>query len=140
MVVTSFFSVTFPAAARISSRKEADMLEFMRAGGYAMWVILVVGGTSLGLAVSFVVRPSERKLAVFRPLAVSVLFLTLSGLFSGLGATMHNVTTNPRFADSPELHKWVMMGIGESTANAILGFSLLALAWLVVAVGMRRQA
>ncbi len=116
------------------------MLDFMRAGGYAMWVILAVGGTSLGLAVSFAVRPSERKLAIFRPLSVSVVFLTLSGLFAGLGATMHHVTTDPRYADSPELHKWVMMGIGESTANAILGFSLLALAWLVTAVGMRRQA
>jgi hypothetical protein len=115
------------------------MLEFMRAGGYAMWVILIVGGTTFGLAISFAIHPGERKLAIFRPLSVSTLFLTLSGLFAGLGATMKNCTENPRFADSPELHKWVMMGIGESTANAVLGFSLLALAWLVAAVGMRRQ-
>jgi hypothetical protein len=114
------------------------MLQFMREGGYAMWFILVLGGVTLGIAVSFVVRPAERKLAVLRPM--SVLFLTLSGLFAGLAATMKAVTSVPEFADSPDLHKYVMIGLGESMCNAILGFSLLALAWLVTAVGMRRQA
>jgi hypothetical protein len=116
------------------------MLQFMREGGYAMWFILVLGGVTLGIAVSFVVRPAERKLAVLRPMSVSTLFLTLSGLFAGLAATMKAVTSVPEFADSPDLHKYVMIGLGESMCNAILGFSLLALAWLVIAVGMRRQA
>ena len=115
------------------------MLDFMRAGGYAMWVILIVGGVTFGLAISFAIRPGERKLNIFRPLSVATLYITLSGLFAGLGATMKHCTENPRFADSPDLHKWVMMGIGESSANAILGFSLLGLAWLITAVGMRRQ-
>jgi hypothetical protein len=115
------------------------MLDFMRAGGYNMWVLLVVGGITFGLAISFAIRPGERKLAVYRPLSVSTLFFTLAGLFSGLAMTMYRTTTDSRFVDSPDIHRWVMMGIGESMANAILGFSLLALAWLIVAVGMRRQ-
>ncbi len=47
------------------------MFQFMREGGYAMWFILVVGGVTLGIAVSFVVRPTERKLSVMRPMSVS---------------------------------------------------------------------
>ena len=38
------------------------MLEFMRAGGYAMWVILIVGGATLGLAVSFALTELVRGL------------------------------------------------------------------------------
>ena len=115
------------------------MLDFMQSGGYAMWIILVLGCTALGLALSFATHPTERKLAIFRPLSVSTLFLSLSGLCAGLGTTMKTIVTEPQFAKSPDIHLWVMTGIGESLANAILGFSLLGLAWLFTAVGMRRQ-
>jgi hypothetical protein len=116
------------------------MLEFMRAGGYAMWVILLLGGLALWVAGSFAWRPGERKLGILRPLSVATVFATLAGIFSGFGATMHNVTTNPEWSQSPELHLIVMTGIGESLANAILGFGMLTVAWILATVGMRRMA
>ncbi|MBN2496804.1 MAG: hypothetical protein JXR96_19595 [Deltaproteobacteria bacterium] len=115
------------------------MLEFMRAGGYAMWLILVFGGGTIGLCVAFAWRPGERKLAMIRPLSLCTVFAVLSGMTAGLGMVMKNVTTRPEWAHSPDLHLIVMTGIGESLTPAILGFSMLCVAWLLVAVGMRRQ-
>ena len=115
------------------------MMDFMRAGGYSMWFILLLGGVTLGVAVWFAIRPGERKLAFIRPMSVATVFAVLSGVFSDLGAVAHNVTTRPEFAQSPDLHLILLTGFGESMAPAILGFSILSLAWLLAAVGLRRQ-
>lgn len=115
------------------------MLDFFRAGGYSMWFILVLGGVTLGVSIWFAIRPGERKLAFLRPMSVATVFSVLSGVFSDLGAVMHTVTNRPEFAQSPDLHLIVMTGIGESMAPAILGFSILSVAWLLAAVGLRRQ-
>ena len=115
------------------------MIEFMRAGGVAMWFILAIGGTGLGLAISFAVRPGERKLGVLRPLSVACVFAVLSGIFSGLGAVAHHVVNNDAWAHSPDFHLIVLTGFGESMAPAVLGFSMLAVIWILAAVGLRRQ-
>ena len=116
------------------------MLDFMRAGGYSMWFILAIGLVVLGVAGSLVWRPGERKLGILRPLSLAMVFATLSGIFSGIGATMKHVTTIEEWAQSPDLHLIVMTGLGESMAPAILGFSILSVAWLLAAVGLRRTA
>lgn len=114
------------------------MLEFMREGGFAMWVILLFGLGTLALAVAFAVKPRESAVHVLRSASRATLFATLTGLVAGLGAVFHKVPGNPDWAHSPDLHLIVMTGLGESLANAILGFSLLTLAWLAATVGMRR--
>lgn len=115
------------------------MMDFMRAGGYSMWLILLLGGVALGVAVWFAIRPGERKLSFLRPMSVATVFAVLSGVFSDLGAVMHHVANRPEFAQSPDLHLIVMTGIGESMAPAVLGFSILSVTWLLAAVGLRRQ-
>ena len=114
------------------------MLDFMLEGGFAMWVILAMGGTALGLAVSFAISPGERKLGILRPLSVATVFMTLAGVAAGIKTTMHVVPTDPEMSEN--MAKYGMEGIGESFTNAVLGFGLLALAWLVTAIGMRRQS
>ena len=116
------------------------MMDFMRAGGYSMWFILVIGLVALGVAGSFAWRPGERKLGVLRPLSLATVFAVLAGIFSDIGATMRTVTSIEEYAQSPDLHLIVMTGIGESMAPAVLGFSILAVAWLLASVGLRRTA
>jgi hypothetical protein len=52
---------------------------------------------------------------------------------------MSKVPANPEWAKGPDLPLVVMIGIGESLTPAILGFSVLAIAWLVGAFGQRRM-
>jgi len=115
------------------------MLEFMRAGGFGMWVILALGAVALGIAGSFAWRPTERKLGLIRPMSVSIVFATLLGVFAALGAVFKHVTTLDKFSKSPDLHLIVMTGLGESMAPAILGFAMLTVVWLISTMGLRRQ-
>ncbi len=113
------------------------MLEFMRTGGLAMWIILALGLGCLGLASSYLWQPAERKLAMLRPLSLAMVFAILSGLCAGLAATTKYVSSE--LADLSQLPVIVLIGIGETLTNGILGFSLLMLVWLLTAIGMRRS-
>ena len=105
-----------------------------------MWVVLLFGLIALVAAGLFAFRPDERKIAFIRAMSAATTFAVLSGVASDIGAVMHKVPQHPEWSKSPELHLIVMMGIGESMAPAILGFTLLALVWMVAAVGVRRLA
>ncbi len=115
------------------------MMDFMRAGGYAMWPILVLGIVALVVAGSFSWAPTERKLGLIRPLSVATVFMSLAGTMAGLATTMRAVSTVPTYAESPKLPLYVMMGIGESISSVVLGFSILAIVWVLTAFGLRRQ-
>jgi len=113
------------------------MLEFMRTGGYGMWFILALGLGCLGLAGSYLWRPAERKLAMLRPLSLATVFAILAGICAGLAATTKYVSSE--LTDMAQLPVVVLIGIGETLTNGILGFSLLMLVWLLTAIGMRRS-
>lgn len=115
------------------------MLTFIREGGFSMIPVILFGLTCLGLAVALAWRPSERKLALLRPMSLATIFMSLAGLASNLAAVGHNCALRPGIADQPDLHKYVLLGVGESMAPVILGFSLLALSWMLSTIGLRKQ-
>ncbi len=113
------------------------MLGFMQEGGLSMWLILVLGILALWLGASFAARPAERKLNMLRPLSLATVFSVLGGIAADIGSVMKKVSTLP---DAPNANAPLYLrGIGESMVPAILGFTLLSLAWLLIAVGFRRQ-
>lgn len=111
------------------------MVEFMRSGGMGMWFILAFGLSTLVTAVLFCQRPTDARLGLIRGLSTATVFSTLCGLAAGSAKTLHYVA-DPRLAD--DRAGWLMQGLAETLSNGILGFSLLALAWLVTAFGLRR--
>jgi hypothetical protein len=116
------------------------MLGFIQEGGYSMWLILVLGLLSLGLAASFAVRPAERKLNLLRPLSLATVFSILGAMAADIGTVMKRVPQLPEFATSPDARVALYTsGIGESMVPAILGFTVLSLVWLLAAVGFRRS-
>jgi len=115
------------------------MFNFIRAGGFAMLPILVLGIATLIVAGSCAFRPSERKLGLIRPLSVALVFMSLAGTCAGIAATMKYVTRLPQLAESPKLPLIVMTGIGESISSLILGLGILSVVWILAAFGLRRQ-
>jgi hypothetical protein len=115
------------------------MLEFFLAGGVAMLPILVFGVLAIVAAVAFARKPDERRFAMVRALSATTVFGTLAGVAACIGAVMTKIPSNPEWAHSPDLSLIVMTGLGESMSPPIMGFALLAVAWLVVAVGWRRM-
>ena len=114
------------------------MMEFMREGGFPIWIVLLFGLITLGVSALFLFRPTERRLALMRGLSSATTFSVLAAVCACLAAVMHKVPGTPEWAKSPEVHLIVMTGIGESLAPAILGFTMLSLAWLMAALGQRR--
>ncbi len=114
------------------------MAEFMRAGGFVMWVVLLFGGVTLGASLLFAWRPDEGKIGFIKAMTVATVFSVLSAIAADFGAVMSKVPKHPEWSKSPEIHLIVMTGLGESTAPAILGFTILSLVWVVTAVGIRK--
>jgi hypothetical protein len=110
------------------------MVEFMRAGGWSMWFVLLLATASLVSAGLFVARADLRKLALVRALTWATLLSVASGLFANVATVMTYVAhENP-----PGLHLVVMQGLAEAVTPGILGCTMLAISWLLVAVGTRR--
>lgn len=114
-------------------------MAFFQSGGVPMFFILAFGVLALGMAARFAWRPEARIRAVAEALARATLFSVGSGTFAALGAVFSQVPAHDEWAHSPDLPLIVMTGLGESMAPGILGFSLLSLTWLLLAVGARRQ-
>lgn len=114
------------------------MLEFFRSGGWSMFVVLFLGVTTLIASLALLRKPAERHIGAIRALSAATVFSILSGVTSDLAAVFTQVPNREEWAHSPDMPLIVMTGLGESLAPAILGFTLLTLAWLVTAAGMRR--
>jgi hypothetical protein len=108
--------------------------------GFSFLVFIgAVGLSTLGIAVSMAVRPGERKLALFRPLSVSTLLAILSSVATGLGLALRRAADDPALAGGAETTRIMLRGFAEAMAPAVLGFAVLSVAWLLVALGSRRQ-
>jgi len=114
------------------------MIEFMKAGGFPIWIVLLLGMISLVSSVLFFRRPNERRIVFIRCMSTATLYATIGAIVSCLAAVMVKVPATSKWAQSPDMPLIVMTGIGESFTPGILGFSFLTLVWLFTALGMRR--
>ncbi len=106
-------------------------------GIYLMgFVILVAGGGGLGMAVAYAIRPTERKLALIRPLSLAGIFAAVCSSAVGFATALKG----PADAGvNPESMRVMLAGLSESWVPLFVAFAFLAVAWLLVAVGLRRQ-
>ena len=114
------------------------MMELMRAGGYAMWIVLLFGGITMTAAVMFALRPEEGRLGYIRGMSTATVYAILSGVAADLGATFHHVAQREEWHQYPDIVLATMVGLGESMSPAILGFTMLGIVWFVTAIGVRR--
>ena len=110
------------------------MVELMKAGGWSMWMVLVFGLGALVAAGVFVFRRDLGKLALVRALTLATVFAIAAGLCANVAAVMTYAAGQTEVAT----HVVVLQGLSESLAPGVLGFTLLSISWLLVAVGTRR--
>jgi hypothetical protein len=95
---------------------------------------LLVVMAPLPMGILYAVRPSEARLALMRP-------LSLAGIFAGLcgfGVGVINVLIGASRDTAGWSHPGTFIGLSEALVPLVIGFACLTVAWLCVALGMRR--
>ena len=103
--------------------------------GLAAIAGLLVSAAPLAMATAFAMRPNERRLALMRP-------LTLAGIFAAVANTCLGFANS--FVGFSRAAPNILPGVyyanfAETMVVPFVSFVLLSLAWLCVALGMRRQ-
>jgi hypothetical protein len=114
-----------------------SMIDFFQAGGYTMFVVLVVGAVMVIAAARFARAANPQGLALVRALTWALVFAAISGIAANLMTVCHAVNDNPEWAKTPL--PILLEGFAESITPAILGGAIASIAWILVAVGVRRM-
>ena len=112
------------------------MLTMLSHAGIHSLLTMIVAVLPLGAGIAYLVRPSEQRLALMRPLSLAGLFAALAGGVLGFINVLRFVWTRDLTA---ETYRVMTVGAAESLVSLFVGFASLAVAWLLVAVGMGRQ-
>lgn len=103
--------------------------------GIAALVSLVVSSLPLLAGAFYMFRPTERRLALMRPLSLAGIFAGLNGASLGAINVLRGLWLEP-----PRDGRITLIGAAESIVPLYVAFSCLMVAWLCVAIGMRRQS
>ena len=97
---------------------------------------MLIALVPVGISLLYAVKPTERRLALMRPLTLAALFGGLASFTSGVVAVMTGV------ADTGTALSWrtMMLGGAETFVALFVTFAALTIAWLLVALGTRRAA
>ena len=105
--------------------------------------VVVLGVVAVVAGARLAVEPTERRLALLRPLTTASICASVSATSAGVmtalkvaagGAAAGSGTQANAIAEA-----LLLRGLAESAVPAAAGFALLAVAWLLAAIGLRRQ-
>jgi len=113
------------------------MVEMLRHAGIVSLLSMAIGFAPLAMAAGYFVRPTERRLALMRPLSLAGLFAAVTGSATGYLHVFRHYGIAADF--SHEFQQRMATGAAESLVPAVVGFTSLTLAWLLVAAGMSRS-
>ena len=109
-------------------------MDVFRQLGLAAFAGLAVTLAPMLLGIAFAVHPRERWLALMRPLTLAAIFAAVGNTFGGLANSFRSLATMK--TDTPGL---LFVLLAEVAVVVFLSFASLSVAWLCVAIGMRRQ-
>ncbi len=112
------------------------MMELLREGGWGMYPTMVFGLVAVGAALRFAIRADPRLRGFVESMARAVTFFAVTGFVTGIISTAS-------YVEAHDLRGWdalmtVLEGTKESLHNLALGFTVVSLVHLAVAVGRRR--
>lgn len=111
--------------------------------GPVFFFFALVGLVTLAVAIRFAFRPAERTLGLIRPLCAATTYSSLAAFFAGIANGMFalvRVLDSAGDAAAPaRVGRMALGGFAESPIALVLGFGIVSVAWLLVAVGLRRQ-
>jgi hypothetical protein len=97
---------------------------------------LLVGLAPLVLGMLYAIRPSERRLALMRPISLAAIFAAICTMIVGMVGVITSLAASPDLASSDVQR--ALPGLAEALVPVFVTFACLTVAWLCVALGMRR--
>lgn len=110
-------------------------MSMLRQAGLFALLSLVLTTLPLVMAIVYAARPTERNLALMRPISLAGLFAAFAGCVLGFINVLKFSWTHEVSADT---YRVMTVGAAESLVTLVVGFACLTAAWLLVAVGMSR--
>lgn len=102
----------------------------------ASLIALLVSMTPMVAGVMFAIRPTERRLALMRPLTLAGIFAAMANVFLGLvNALVYLARTG---ATDPAPFARAAQALAETAVMPFVAFAGLTIGWLSVAIGMRK--
>jgi hypothetical protein len=123
---------------RLDTRGETGMplaLSLLQISLFALFTLLI-GLIPLAVGLVYAVRPGERWLALMRPVSLAAIFAGLSSLLSGTAMVLREIGQISDF--NARTMSPIALGLMEAITPMFLIFACLTVAWVLVAVGMRR--
>jgi hypothetical protein len=96
---------------------------------------LLVALAPLGAGLAYVIRPTEQRLALMRPLSLAGTFAGLAGLLVGVVNVLRYIGITPPPFDT----RIAAIGLAESCVPLFVACASLTVAWLCAALGLRRH-
>ena len=110
------------------------MMQFFHEGGWGMFPVLVLGLVVLFASTRYLIDGEPVRLRFILALALAQLALVVQATVADLGAVMKALQHAP-----PEIFSRLLVaGLKECTRPALLGFGLLSLSLILVAIGVYR--
>jgi hypothetical protein len=97
---------------------------------------ILVSIAVVGVALAYAVRPNEQRLALMRPMSLAAIFGGLSSFTIGLINVLIGIAATQ--SDTPDVWRRMAVGLAESFVGLFIACGCLTIAWLLVALGLRR--
>jgi hypothetical protein len=110
------------------------LITVLSQAGIAALLSMLVAVFPVPAGIAYLVSPSERRLALIRPISLAALFSGLAGLMLGFINMLKGVWS----AEAEVNWRIIAVGGAESLVPLTLAFGALTFTWLCVAIGMRR--
>ena len=115
------------------------MATLLLEGGFPVFFLLAFGLAAMGFAIRFAIAPSWRVLKTTLALSAATGLTSINGIFTALSAVGHHAPEYLKRHPESTLAEVVLLGVGESMSPGILGFTILSLIALILALGVHRQ-
>jgi hypothetical protein len=115
------------------------MANLVLEGGFPVFFLLAFGLLAMAFAVRFATAPTQRVFRTTLALSAATLLTSINGIFAALSAVAHHAPEYLKHHPESSLSEVVLLGFGEAMSPGILGFTLLSLIALILALGVYRQ-
>lgn len=115
------------------------MLTVFQEGGFPMYFLLAFGVLALVLAALYARVPSRARLRQALALAFATGFTAITGTAAAIAQVGHQVFGYLARHPETTLPQALLLGLAEAMAPMILGFTLLSLVALILALGFYRD-